>query len=95
MLASTIEQPIHLLLSDVLMPGMRGPELARRLRERRPALPVVYMSGYSDHAILTSEVLAGAAFLQKPFQAEALLRVVHAAVAAEAPLSSVSTVAGM
>ncbi len=60
--------PIHLLLTDVVMPGVRGPELAERLLRQRPDLLVLYMSGYTDDAIAHHGLLeAGVEFLQKPF----------------------------
>jgi PAS domain S-box-containing protein len=70
--------PIHLLLTDVMMPGMSGGELARRLRELRPEARVLYMSGYADDAIFR-RALPGkeAAFLEKPFTAAALSRKVR------------------
>jgi two-component system cell cycle sensor histidine kinase/response regulator CckA len=68
--------PIQLLLSDVLMPGMRGPALTARLRETLPRIPVLYMSGYSDSTFLDRSTLEEAVFLQKPFTADELLRVV-------------------
>ena len=64
---------IDLLITDVVMHGMRGPELARRLRERRPELPVLFMSGYPDDALnVGSDPDGGTAFLQKPFRVRAL-----------------------
>ncbi len=60
--------PLDLLLSDVVMPRMGGPELAQALLARRPALRVLYMSGYTDHPMVRRGVVnAGVAFLQKPF----------------------------
>ena len=64
---------IHLLLTDVLMPGMNGGELARRLLLVRPGIRVIFMSGYSTEAINTNGILTpGARFLQKPFTLEEL-----------------------
>jgi two-component system, cell cycle sensor histidine kinase and response regulator CckA len=59
---------IDLLMSDVVMPGMRGPELAERLVARFPGLRVVLTSGYAEDA----PALTGATFLQKPFTAAEL-----------------------
>ena len=65
--------PIDLLITDVVMRGVRGPELARRIRERRPGIPVLFMSGYPDDALSAGGALDGAtAFLQKPFRVSAL-----------------------
>jgi CheY-like chemotaxis protein len=67
-----------LLISDLVMPGMRGSELARRLREAQPDLHVVLMSGYSEveeGAVAAQEL--GAVFLQKPFSTKELLRTVR------------------
>jgi PAS domain S-box-containing protein len=64
---------INLLLTDVVMPGASGPELTQRLVERWPALKVVFMSGYTEAAILHDGVLnPGITFLHKPFTAETL-----------------------
>ena len=72
---------IDLLLTDVVMPGMNGAELARRLRRVRPATRVVFMSGYSAEAVATHGVLSpGAVFLQKPFSVEELLEGLRSAL---------------
>ena len=69
------EGAIDLMVTDVVMPVMGGPELARRLAVTRPHMGVLYMSGYTDDAIFRQGVLQeGTAFLQKPFTAEALAR---------------------
>jgi DNA-binding response OmpR family regulator len=66
---------IHLLLTDVVMPGDSGAELARRLTTSRPALRVLYMSGYTDDAITHRGVLApGIELLEKPFDPPILIR---------------------
>ena len=65
--------PIDLLVTDVVMPQMSGPELARRLPDVRPTLKVLCMSGYTDDAIVRHGVMqADIAFLQKPFTTESL-----------------------
>jgi len=65
--------PIHLLLTDVVMPGMSGGQVAERLRVARPGIKVVFMSGYPDDAIVQHGVLdKEQAFVQKPFSIEEL-----------------------
>jgi signal transduction histidine kinase/CheY-like chemotaxis protein len=64
---------IHVLLSDVVMPGMSGPKVAEMLSGMRPTIKVVYMSGYTDDAIVRHGVMAhDMSFLQKPFTPERL-----------------------
>jgi PAS domain S-box-containing protein len=73
--------PIHLLLSDVVMPQMGGVELAERLREERPDTRLMLVSGYHERAALGAPALPrGSAFLQKPFRRETLVREVRRAL---------------
>jgi len=60
--------PIHLLMTDVVMPGISGRELAERVEQMRPGIKVLYMSGYTDQAVVHQGILeADAVLLQKPF----------------------------
>jgi DNA-binding response OmpR family regulator len=73
-LAEQYPGTIHLLLSDVVMPGMLGDELAAHLHERRPAVQVLFMSGYAGDLMNRYGVLqAGATVLPKPFTKADLL----------------------
>ena len=72
-LAGRHQGPIHLLLTDVVMPGMDGRDLARRLVADRPGTRVVFMSGYAGDAVIRHGLLEpGVAYLEKPFTPTAL-----------------------
>ena len=79
---------IDLLATDIVMPGMQGIELARRLTAARPDLRVLYMSGFADNQPGQTDLLADASFLAKPFSSEALGRAVRAVLDAAVPESS-------
>jgi two-component system cell cycle sensor histidine kinase/response regulator CckA len=69
---------IHMLLTDVVMPGMSGKELSERLKQRRPNIKVIFASGYTDDAILHHGVLGPEMeFIQKPFTPSSLTQKVR------------------
>jgi len=78
-LAAAHGDGLQLLLSDMIMPGGTGADLADELRERYPALKVVLMSGYTDDALASREAdtIAADAFLEKPFATQDLLRLIR------------------
>ncbi len=74
----TFKGPIHLMVTDVIMPKLNGRELAERVARMHPEMRVLYMSGYTDSAVVANGVLQGAMpFLQKPFTPTALARKVR------------------
>jgi len=76
--AEKISGPIHLLLTDVIMPGMSGRQLAERIRCKRPQTKIVYMTGYTDDMVMPHKVLEpGVQLLQKPFTRADLARKVR------------------
>ncbi len=72
-IAERSDEPIHLLLTDVVMPKMRGPELAKRLKGLRTRLSIVYMSGYLEYNRGNDDFLDEGFFLQKPFSRDTLV----------------------
>jgi DNA-binding NtrC family response regulator len=72
--ASRHNDRIDLLITDIVMPGMRGWKLAQRLATPRPEMKVLYISGYTDTDLRNDNALIpGAAFLEKPFRPDTLL----------------------
>ena len=83
-------EPIHLLLTDVIMPGITGPELAERLSASRDGMAVLYMSGYTDQTMAHSGVLdSGVQLLSKPFSPSELAERVRGALGSEASAATV------
>ena len=85
MSAGRSDRPIHLLLTDVIMPGMLGTELVEQIKAIRPELGVIFMSGYS-HEVLAPDALAeqgAGTFIEKPFSASELLEAVRGLLDAE------------
>ena len=73
--AKSFDGPIHLLLTDVVMPGMSGPELANRLASLRPGMKIIFTSGYTDDAIARQGLLdPNVVFIQKPYRPRALAK---------------------
>jgi PAS domain S-box-containing protein len=80
------EKTIHLLLTDVIMPGMNGRELAQRIAEIRPNVKILYMSGYTENVIGHNGMLdAGIRLLQKPFNLRDLKSIVREVLDATPP----------
>lgn len=72
--ARCYQSPIHLVLTDVIMPGMKGPEVFEKIKAHHPQAKVIFMSGYTDEMIVRYGVLKeGISFIQKPFTAKELL----------------------
>jgi PAS domain S-box-containing protein len=75
-------EPIHLMVTDVIMPGMGGGELVRRMAEVRPEVKVLYVSGYNDDVLVRRGVIDSAvSFLHKPCMPDELIRLVRSILA--------------
>ncbi len=85
-IAQRLGNSIQLLLTDVVMPRMRGPELAERLRSILPHLKVVFISGYSEELHGSAGLSEDAAFVQKPFSREVLLQQLRDVLQPEKPV---------
>lgn len=85
-LVRSLDYPIDLLLTDVVMPELSGPELFARIRELMAKVRVLYISGYSEEALLAHGVaVTELAFLPKPFSSAALGRKVRQVLHADKP----------
>jgi two-component system cell cycle sensor histidine kinase/response regulator CckA len=73
-MAGTYADPIHLMITDLVMPNIGGRELAQRLTPLRPQMKVLFMSGYSEHTANSEDNHLPATVLQKPFSLDALAR---------------------
>ena len=79
-------EPVDLVVTDVVMPGMDGRELGRRLAQRWPTLPILYISAYDVNDIFRrGSPRLSAPFLQKPFPAEGLITTVQELLASRSP----------
>jgi len=79
--SGTHDAPVHLLLTDIVMPGISGRVLAKQLLERRPNIGIVYMSGYTGQTVGEQAVFEeGSHFIQKPFTRETLARKIRDAL---------------
>jgi two-component system cell cycle sensor histidine kinase/response regulator CckA len=86
-LALAAETPVDAVLTDLAMPEIGGRELARRLQETRPELPVVFMSGYTDDDVMRRGLLEqGVPFLEKPLAPEALTRTMRKLLGRDLPI---------
>ncbi len=91
LLCRRFEGKIHLLVTDVVMPGMSGAKLARRLRRQRPDIRVLFISGYTDNVLQHGILKSNTAFLQKPFTANSLAEKVASVLEASTPYLVPST----
>ena len=88
-ISETHPGPIHLMVTDVILPGISGPQLASHLSPIRPEMKVLYVSGYTDDTIVGHGVLEpGLAFLQKPFSPKTLARKVGEVIATTLPFAT-------
>ena len=66
-----------ILIVDVEMPGLKGPDLVRKVREDLPELPVILMTGHDDHDVAAVEMELRASYLGKPLQIDELISAIH------------------
>jgi DNA-binding response OmpR family regulator len=90
-IAETCKDPIDILITDVVMPGIGGRELAKKLLGLRPGISVLYLSGYTEDTVITHGALApGTAFLQKPFTLQSLAEKVREVLRSRSAATSAS-----
>jgi PAS domain S-box-containing protein len=90
-LADSFKEHIDILITDVVMPGMGGRELAKRLLELRPGISVLFLSGYTEDSVITPGVHSSAtAFLQKPFTLQNLAKKVREVLRANPAIKSIA-----
>lgn len=90
-IATETQQPIDILVTDVMMPGMGGRELAKQLASARPNIRVLYLSGYTEEAVVSPEALGpGIGFLQKPFTLQNLAKKVREVLRSKTQTKSAS-----
>ncbi len=95
-LASDMPERIDLLITDVVMPGMSGPELAEQLTAARPNLLVLFLSGYTEHPLIQSGKLGeNTRFLPKPFLPSLLIRRVDDLLSLSAGARAIGRSAGV
>jgi hypothetical protein len=85
LIAEVYQEPIHVLVTDVVMPAMTGPQLAERLAPIRPDMKVLFVSGYSHNILAHHRIDRSANVLSKPFPASELLRCVRLLLSQAAP----------
>jgi CheY-like chemotaxis protein len=87
------QDEVELLLTDVVLPGINGRELAATIADDRPNLKVIFMSGYTDNAVVRNNMSdTGSFYLQKPFTLDTLLAKVHEAFGQHLPLGALTDV---
>ena len=72
--------PIDLVLTDVVMPNISGPDLVKQIKAEHPHIPCIFMSGYDLHQIASKGINAGCDYLRKPFTPEVLVKRVRTAL---------------
>jgi response regulator RpfG family c-di-GMP phosphodiesterase len=88
-ICESYQGPVHLVLTDVVMPGLKGPELVDRLQRRIPHARILYISGYTDNAIeYFRQSEHNNAFLAKPFSLDEVLKKVREVLSPANPASS-------